>query len=128
MRGRKIRLIEPMQTRITINDFHKTYQKRLKLSFLSSQAGLEREIRLPDDDDDHFELADYLNVIRPASIVVIGQRESAYLASLNVKQRDSLMHKLCDSHVTMLILSRNASLSIDDIRGCRDARITSTLR
>lgn len=112
-----------MQSNISIRDFHQRYQKRLKLSFASAQVGLDQEIKLPVSIDDSYESADYLNIIRPSSVVVIGQRESNYLASLSVEQQHMLFDKLLNSPVITLILTQGANLDINCIKYIANAHV-----
>ncbi len=110
-----------MQISLTIKDFHQRFQKRLKLSFVSSQVGLDRTINLTSGQDDVNKLVDYLNVIRPASVAVIGQREAAYLTSLENTACRQLLDNLIAGPLCALVLSRDASLAEDIIHFCNDA-------
>ena len=112
-----------MQSNISIRDFYQRYQKRLKLCFASAQVGLEHEISLPSSIDDSYESADYLNIIRPSSVVVIGQRESKYLASLSVEQQRLLFDQLLNAPVITLILSLGANLDSNSIKYIADTRV-----
>jgi HPr kinase/phosphorylase len=112
-----------MQSNISIRDFHQRYQKRLKLSFASAQVGLDYEISLPGSIDDSYESADYLNIIRPSSVVVIGQRESKYLASLSVEQQRVLFDQLLNAPVILLILSHEANIDSNCIKYISDTNV-----
>ena len=48
------------------------YQHKLQLTFVSAEIGLDRQIKLTRQTSDTFEAADYFNVIRTSSIVVVG--------------------------------------------------------
>lgn len=112
-----------MQPNITVKEFHQRFQKRLKLSFISGQVGLERKLSAPGNEEDHSNIVDYLNIIRPTAVVVIGLRESAYLASLPSEQRKKLLQNLIENQVSTIILSRKATLTSSDIRLFNDASI-----
>lgn len=112
-----------MQSNISIRDFYQRYQDRLKLSFASAQVGLEHEISLPSSIDDSYESADYLNIIRPSSVVVIGQRESDYLASLSIEQQRLLFDQLLNAPVITLILSLGANLDNKSIKYIADTHV-----
>jgi HPr kinase/phosphorylase len=98
-----------MRSSVTIRDFHQRFQTRLQLSFASGQVGLEREIKLPSGDE-KYQAVDYLNVIRPSSVIVIGIQESAYLKSLSLQQQQSLFDKLFCGPASTIILSEGAQL------------------
>lgn len=112
-----------MQSNLTIRDFHQRYQKRLQLSFASGQVGLDQDIKLPASYDDSFESADYLNVIRPSSVVVIGLRESDYLATLSTEQHQRLFDKIFGGTVKAVILSRGSALDVSTIKYIASASI-----
>lgn len=112
-----------MQSNLTIQDFHQRFQKSLQLSYASGQVGLDQEIKLPASYDDSFESADYLNVIRPSSVVVIGLRESEYLATLSNQQHQKLFGKLFGGTVKAIILSRGSTLETATIQFIASASI-----
>lgn len=108
-----------MFSRLTIRDFHQRFQKRLQMSFISGQVGLDQEINPVNDAGDNIAAVDYLNVIRPPCLVVIGQHESEYLASLSMEQRHKLLLSLfADGPAAGLVLSRHARLSEATIKYC----------
>jgi len=112
-----------MPANLTIGHFHKRYQKRLQLSFASGQVGLKREIRLPSADEQNFEPVDYLNVIRPSSMVVIGLQEAAYLATLTRPRQRDLFDRLFQGPVRAIILSRDAQIDLDIVRHCASRQV-----
>jgi hypothetical protein len=61
-----------MTPSLKIRDFLKQYQHKLKLEFTSRQIGLDREIKLSRQAADTFDAADYFNVIRTSSVVLVG--------------------------------------------------------
>ncbi len=113
-----------MQSNLTVHEFHQRFQKRLQLSFASGQVGLDRQIQLSTSDDDSYEAVDYLNIIRPSSVIVIGKRESAYLVTLKLDKQKQLFDNLFNGPVSTLILSRDANLSEDSIRYCARASVS----
>ncbi len=107
-----------MQTNLTIRDFHQRFQKRLSLSFETGQVGLDRVIQHSNLTDDSYEAVDYLNIIRPSSVVVVGSRESIYLSSLNSQQYKDLLDQLFEGPVRTLVLSKDAKLDHAQIMYC----------
>lgn len=99
-----------MQTGLSIKEFHQRFQTRLSLSYLTAQVGLDKLINYSSQPDNSYEAVDYLNMIRPSSLVVLGIRESAYIASLDQDKAQQLLYDLFTGPVTALILSRNAVL------------------
>ena len=66
-----------MRPSLKISDFLNQYQQKLKLEFISREVGLEREIQLSRQAADTFDAADYFNVIRTSSVVLVGYQEVA---------------------------------------------------
>jgi len=114
-----------MQSNLTIREFHQRFQKRLQLSFASGQVGLDRQIQLSTRNDNSFEAVDYLNIIRPSSVIVIGLRESTYLSTLNSEEQQQLFDNLFTGPVSTLVLSQDAFLSDDSIKYCANASIAT---
>lgn len=112
-----------MSTTLTVREFHKRFQKRLKLSFASGQIGLDREISFESGDNISFVTVDYLNIIRPSSVVIIGEQESEYLNSRNSRQLEDLFGKLCHQSLSTIIFSRNASSHSNIINYCSSSSI-----
>ena len=81
-----------MTPSINIREFFDQYQKKLKLSFLSAETGLLREIHTSRDDQDSFEAVDYFNVIRTSSVVVIGLHEARFIKRLEVTKQKELFN------------------------------------
>ena len=71
-----------MRSSLIIREFFSRYQQKLKLNFTSREVGLEREIELLRQASNTFDAADYFNVIRTSSIVVVGYQESRYIRKL----------------------------------------------
>ncbi len=113
-----------MSTTLTIREFHQRFQKRLKLSFASGQVGLDREIQLESGDNMGYVTVDYLNIIRPSSVVIIGLKEAQFLKTKNPEQQHELFRKLCQQSLSTIILSREATTSLDSIiKYCTSASI-----
>ncbi|MBL6999488.1 MAG: HPr(Ser) kinase/phosphatase, partial [Gammaproteobacteria bacterium] len=112
-----------MSISLSIREFHQRFQKRLQLSFVSGQVGMEKEIHSPSKDSGNYETADFLNLIRPASVAVIGVHESNYLASMSSENQHNLLGQLFRQSVCSLILSQRASLSNSTIKFCSKAAI-----
>ena len=83
-----------MRPSLKIRDFLDQYQQRLQLSFISRPVGLEREIMLSRQAADTFDAADYFNVIRTSSVVLVGYQESRYFATLRPEQQTALFKTL----------------------------------
>jgi HPr kinase/phosphorylase len=99
-----------MQGSISIREFHQRFQKRLKLSYASGQVGQDREIRLSTGTLDSYEAVDYLNVIRPSSVVVIGRKESVYLETLSQHEQQLLFENLFKGPVTTIVITSRGRL------------------
>ena len=112
-----------MQSALTNRDFHQRFQKRLSLSFESGQVGLDQIIQYSTHRDDSYEAVDYLNIIRPSSVVVVGLRESNYLNDLTVNQLHLFLDKLFSGPVRTLVLSRDSRLNQDSISHCTNRNI-----
>lgn len=97
-----------MPISLTVREFHQRFQKRLKLSFASSQVGLGRKITLPVGESDNSQVADYFNIIRPATVVVIGQQESTYLASQSSTQQQEIFNQLLSHSPAFIVLSQGS--------------------
>jgi HPr kinase/phosphorylase len=107
-----------------VRDFHQRFQKRLQMSFASSQVGLDRNIRLSTHHDNSFEAVDYLNIIRPSSVIVIGSREASYIATLSEEDWQQLFDKLFAGPVSTIILSQNTRIQDSIIQYCALAGIS----
>jgi len=112
-----------MSISLSIREFHQRYQKRLQLSFVSGQVGMEKEILSNIQGSGNYETADFLNIIRPASVAVIGVQESSYLASHSPEYQQVILQQLFRQSVSTLILSQRASLSSSTIKFCTRASI-----
>lgn len=112
-----------MQSTLTLHDFHQRYQKPLQLSFVSAQVGLDQEITPPTSQDESYESADYLNVIRPCNVVIIGLRESEYIATLTVQQQQKLFTKLIAGSAKTFILSQGTTLQASTIHYIANASV-----
>ena len=112
-----------MSTTLTIREFHKRFQKRLKLSFASGQVGLDREIQLESGDNSDYVTVDYLNIIRPSSVVIIGIQEANFLKSLSPEQHQDIFGKFCHQSLSTIILSRDAPSLDTIIRYCTNESI-----
>lgn len=107
-----------MPTSLTVREFHQRFQKRLKLSFASGQVGLERVISIDTGENNRFTTIDYLNLIRPASVVIIGEHESRFLKSRTLEKQQDIFEKLCKKSLSTIILSHKAFLDDRLIKFC----------
>ena len=94
-----------MSPSLKFDEFLNQYQHKLKLSFTSSQIGLEREIKLSRQAADTFDAADYFNVIRTSSIAVVGYQESRYIGKLGTEEQANLFKTLFRGPVCVIICS-----------------------
>lgn len=113
-----------MRSSLTIGEFHQRFQKRMQLSFASGQVGLNREIQLSTSNDDSYEAVDYLNIVRPSSVVLIGRRESDYLSTLSSEEQQQLLDSLFTGPVCTFILSKGAKLLETSIKHIANATIS----
>lgn len=107
-----------MRPALKIREFLSQYQQKLKLDFSSRPVGLEREIKLSRQASDTFDAADYFNVIRTSSIVVVGYQESRYIQKLSNRQQTSLFKTLFHGPVCAIICSQNNLLPDAIIKLC----------
>jgi HPr kinase/phosphorylase len=112
-----------MRPSIKIRDFLDQYQHRLKLEFTSRQVGLEREIKLSRQAADTFDAADYFNVIRTSSVVLVGFQESRYIAKLNLAEQTSLFKTLFRGPVCVIICSHGNALPPAMLQLCEAQQI-----
>lgn len=112
---------------IKISEFLNQYQHKLKLAFTSRRVGLEREIMLSRQVGDSFDAADYFNVIRTPSIVLVGHQESRYIQKLNPQEQNNLFRTLFRGPVCILICSQGNSLPEAMVQLC-EARDIAVLQ
>ena len=99
-----------MRPALKIRDFLDQYQQKLKLEFISRQVGLDREIQLSRQAADTFDAADYFNVIRTSSVVLVGYQESRYFATLAPEQQAALLKTLFHGPVCVIVCSLGNAL------------------
>ncbi|MFT5218647.1 MAG: HPr kinase/phosphorylase [Planctomycetota bacterium] len=95
-----------MSPQLKIHQFLTQFQHKLQLSFVSREIGLNREIKLSRQTADTFEAADYFNVIRTSSVVVVGYQEAKYIATLSLQEQTNLFEILFHGPVCTLICSK----------------------
>ncbi len=129
-----------MQGSITIGEFHQRFQKRLQLAYATSQVGQELAIHLSTEGEASYEAVDYLNIIRPSSVIAIGSDETAYLKTLSHHDQQMLFDQLFKGPVTAIVLSHEGNLDEPVLRyisasgrpvfrsGLNDADLLSNLR
>jgi len=99
-----------MTPSLKIRDFLNQYQHKLQLSFTSRQIGLDREIMLSRQAADTFDAADYFNVIRTSSVVLVGFQESRYIQKLSREEQTSLFRTLFRGPACVIICSQGNPL------------------
>ncbi len=99
-----------MRPLLKIREFLNLYQHKLKLDFTSKQVGLDRAIMLSRQAADTFDAADYFNVIRTSSVVLVGYQESRYIQTLNLDDQTRLFRTLFRGPVCVIICSQGNSL------------------
>jgi serine kinase of HPr protein (carbohydrate metabolism regulator) len=107
-----------MSPSLKIHQFLNQYQHKLKLNFTSHQVGLNREIHLSRQAADTFDAADYFNVIRTSSIVVVGYQESRYIHKLDTDEQSKLFRTLFRGPVCVIICSQGNLLPESMIELC----------
>lgn len=112
-----------MTPSLTIRDFLNQYQHKLQLGFTSRQIGLEREIMLSRQAADTFDAADYFNVIRTSSVVLVGFQESRYIQKLSLEKQTSLFQTLFRGPVCVIICSHDNSLPAAMVQLCESRDI-----
>jgi HPr kinase/phosphorylase len=99
-----------MTPSLKIRDFLNQYQHKLQLGFTSRQIGLDRKIMLSRQAVDTFDAADYFNVIRTSSVVLVGFQESRYIQKLSLEEQTTLFRTLFRGPVCVIICSRDNPL------------------
>jgi HPr kinase/phosphorylase len=112
-----------MSPSLKIHQFLNQYQNKLKLNFTSRQVGLNREIHLSRQVADTFDAADYFNVIRTSSIVVVGYQESRYIHKLDSNEQSKLFRTLFRGPVCVIICSQGNPLPESMIELCESREI-----
>jgi len=112
-----------MRPSLKISEFLDQYQQKLKLEFTSRQVGLEREIQVSRQAADTFDAADYFNVIRTSSVVLVGYQESRYLATLTLQQQTTLFKTLFHGPVCIIICSQGNMLPAAMVELCESRHI-----
>ncbi len=112
-----------MSPSLKIHQFLNQYQHKLKLNFTSRQVGMDREIHLSRQAADTFDAADYFNVIRTSSIVVVGYQESRYINKLNMDEQSKLFKTLFRGPVCVIICSQGNLLPESMIELCESREI-----
>ncbi len=112
-----------MRPSIKIRDFLNQYQHKLQLDFTSREVGLEREIKLSRQAADTFDAADYFNVIRTSSVVLVGYQESRYIRKLDISEQRKLFKTLFHGPVCVIICSHGSSLPEAMVELCETQEI-----
>ena len=112
-----------MRPSLKIRDFLDQYQHKLQLEFTSRKVGLEREIKLSRQAADTFDAADYFNVIRTSSVVLVGYQESRYIERLNRDEQRKLFKTLFHGPVCIIICSHGNALPQAMVELCEEQEI-----
>jgi HPr kinase/phosphorylase len=112
-----------MSPSLKIHQFLNQYQHKLKLKFTSREIGLDHEIQLSRLAADTFDAADYFNVIRTSSIVVVGYQESRYIHRLDTDEQTKLFKTLFRGPVCVIICSQGNLLPEAMIALCESREI-----
>ncbi len=113
-----------MRPLLKIREFLNLYQHKLKLDFTSKQVGLDRAIMLSRQAADTFDAADYFNVIRTSSVVLVGYQESRYIQTLNLDDQTRLFRTLFRGPVCVIICSQGNSLPGPMVELCESRDIS----
>jgi HPr kinase/phosphorylase len=112
-----------MTPSLKISEFLEQHQQKLKLEFTSREVGLKREIQVSRQAADTFDAADYFNVIRTSSVVLVGYQESRYFATLTLEQQTTLFKTLFYGPVCIIICSQGNSLPAAMVELCESRQI-----
>jgi HPr kinase/phosphorylase len=112
-----------MTPSLKIHDFLNRYQHKLQLEFTSREVGLEREIKLSRQASDTFDAADYFNIIRTPSVVLVGYQESRYIHRLNQIEQRNLFKTLFHGPVCVIICSHGNLLPSAMVKLCETQEI-----
>ena len=99
-----------MRSKLTIGQFYQQYKDSLALSFVSERVGLDAEIRISTHVAESFEAVDYLNVIRPSSVAIIGHQEAKYIRTLTEERKIKLLSLLFAGPASVILLSKNETI------------------
>ena len=112
-----------MRPSLKISEFLNQHQQKLKLEFTSREVGLERKIQVSRQAADTFDAADYFNVIRTSSVVLVGYQESRYLETLTPEQQTMLFKTLFHGPVCIIICSQGNALPTAMVELCESRQI-----
>ena len=112
-----------MRPSLKIREFLDQYQQKLQLEFTSREVGLEREIKLSRQAADTFDAADYFNVIRTSSVVLVGYQESRYIDRLDSEEQHKLFKTLFHGPVCVIICSQGNALPQAMVDLCEEREI-----
>ena len=112
-----------MSPSVKIRDFLDQYQHKLQLEFTSGKVGLDRQIMLSRHEADTYDAADYFNVIRTSSVVLVGLQESRYLARLDLQAQTALFKTLFRGPVCVIICSHGNALPAAMLQLCEAQQI-----
>ena len=112
-----------MRPSLQVREFLDRYQQRLQLEFISRKVGLEREIQLSRQAADTFDAADYFNVIRTSSVVLVGYQESRYFNTLTPAEQAAQFRTLFHGPVRIIICSQGNALSPELVALCEAREI-----
>lgn len=91
---------------ITVRQFLDAGRKRLGMSLVAGEGGLDRQIREPAINRPGLALAGFYRYFPPKRIQLIGYAEFSYLMSLDVKLRHERLERLFATRVPCIIYSR----------------------
>jgi HPr kinase/phosphorylase len=112
-----------MRPSIKISEFLRQYRHKLKLEFVTREVGLEREIMLSRQAADTFDAADYFNVIRTSSVVVVGLQEARYIGKLGEPEQTRLFRTLFHGPVCVIVCSHGNALPEAMLKLCEQRGI-----
>jgi HPr kinase/phosphorylase len=113
-----------MRPSLKIRDFLDQYQHKLQLDFTSREVGLDREIKLSRQAADTFDAADYFNVIRTSSVVLVGYQEARYIRKLELEQQRKLFKLLFHGPVGVIICSYDNPIPEAMVELCEQQEIS----
>lgn len=91
---------------VKVADILKDGNYQLGLRLVGGKSGLSREVAVPRIQKPGLALAGYLEQIHPDRVQVLSSVELSYLSTLQKKQREEAIRKLCSRDIACFIITR----------------------
>ena len=96
---------------LTVREFLERHQKTLKLTVVTPDTGMQRQIKEPTLNRPGLALAGFFTYFAKKRIQVLGNAEMSYLKKLSPKTRVERFTKLCKQDFPCIVLSRGHTLT-----------------